>query len=287
VTEETRVIEAAAFPPGLEELPDAPSRLWVAGSLPRRPAVAIVGTRRADRDALELARRLARELAERGAGVVSGGAEGVDAAAHRGALAGEGLTWVVQAAPLERPYPGKHRRLFAEILERGGGWLSETPPGEAAFPARFLARNRIVAALADAVVVVQAPARSGALSTARHARALGRPVFAVPHAPWDPRGAGCLRLLGKGARLCTSVEDVAEALELAPPERAPSKPKGPARPSLSPELARVHDALANRPRHADDVARETGLSAPRVQVALVQLAAAGLAVQMEGGWRAR
>jgi len=215
-----RVIAAPELPVGVEELADAPARLWAVGTLPRRPAVAIVGTRRADRDALGFARRLARELAERGVGILSGGAEGVDAAARRGALEGEGLTWVVQAAPLDRPYPGKHRRLFGEILERGGGWLSETPPGSPAYPSRFLARNRIVAALADAVVVVQAPARSGALSTARRARELGRPLLATPHAPWDPRGEGCLRLLRKGARLCASADDVAEALGLGRAPRA-------------------------------------------------------------------
>jgi DNA processing protein len=286
VTEQTTVLAGPDLPAGLEELAEPPARLWMAGSRPRRPAVAIVGTRRADPDALTHARELARELVERGAGIVSGGAEGIDAAAHRGALDAEGLTWVVQAAPLDRLYPRRHRRLFAEILERGGGWLSETPPGEPAYPARFLARNRIVAALADAVVVVQAPARSGALSTARHAQALRRALFAVPHAPWDPRGDGCLRLLRDGARPCTAARDVAEALglEAKPPRRRRAKR---ARASLPPELERVHRALASRPRHADEVARATGLAAPRVQVALVQLAARGLAVQLDGGWRAR
>ncbi|HJL20201.1 MAG TPA: DNA-processing protein DprA [Sandaracinaceae bacterium LLY-WYZ-13_1] len=281
-----RSLEPAQHFEALAELAEPPSRLWARGSLPRHPAVAIVGTRRADRDALAFTRRLAAELAEAGAAVISGGAEGIDAAAHRGALDAGGRTWVVQAAPLDAPYPRRHRRLFEAVLEADGGWLSETPPGEPAYPSRFLARNRLVAALADAVVVVQAPARSGALSTARHAEALERPLFAVPHAPWDPRGAGGNRLLGSGARPCLSARDVVGALPLRAP---PSRPARPARsvPALPPALRRVHDALATRPRHADALASELGLPAAEVQVALVQLAAAGLARQEGHGWRAR
>lgn len=278
------VVARTDFPVGLDELKDGPEWLWRRGTLPRRPLVGIVGTRRADRAGLEYARRLASELAELGVGIVSGGAEGVDAAAHRGALDGGAPTWVVQAAPLDRPYPRRHRRLFAEILERGGGWLSETPLGARTYPSRFLARNRIVAAIADAIVVVQAPLPSGALSTARHARVLGRPLFAVPHAPWDPRGEGCLRLLREGAHLCTSTQDVARALGLRAPIPAEVGARRP-HADLPPDLTQVLEVLGPTPRHADEVAQDAGLSAPRVQVALVQLAARGLAFPTDGGWK--
>lgn len=285
MTNETRWVSPSHVP-GLDELADVPERLWVRGTVPEGTLVGIVGTRRADRAALEFTRALAARLCEAGAGVVSGGAEGVDASAHLGALDAGGPTWVVQAAALDDPYPRKHREMFDRVLEEGGGWLSETPPGEPAYASRFLSRNRIVAAVSRVVVVVQAPARSGALSTAKHALDLGRPLFVVPHAPWDPRGDGCLRLLRGGARPCTRPEDVAEALGLD--ARATEKKRArPKRPDLPPELAAVWDALSATGRHADDVAREVGMSAARTQVALIQLMARGFAQQGGDGWRVR
>jgi DNA processing protein len=270
------------YPARLEDLFDAPERVWVAGALPATPAVAIVGTRRADRAACRFAERLAGELGRSGVGVVSGGAAGVDAAAHRGALAVGAATWVVQAAPLTDPYPRAHRRLFAEVLERGG-WLSETAPGRAAHPGRFLARNRLIAALADAVVVVQAPARSGALSTARWASRLERPLYAVPGAPWDPRAAGTVRLLAAGARPCVDAAAILAALDREPAEEGELPP----RPPLPAELASVAAALDARPTHVDELVARTGRSAAEVQVALVRLAGLGRAVQSAGGWLAR
>ncbi len=183
-------LDAEDYPPRLRTLPDAPAKIWARGALPEDPSVAIVGTRRASRDAIAFTERLAAELAQAGASVVSGGAAGIDTAAHEGALRARGVTIVVQAAPLEAPYPRRNANLFDRVIEQGGGWLSETPPGKHARPFRFLARNRLIAALADVVIVVQAPARSGALSTARWARELERPVLAVPGAPWDPRAEG-------------------------------------------------------------------------------------------------
>jgi DNA processing protein len=273
------------YPRRLRELSRPPAHLWIAGTLPRAPAIAIVGTRRADAPSIDFTERLARELAELGASVVSGGALGIDAAAHRGALRADGHTIVVQAAPLAEPYPRANRRLFARVLEAGGGWLSETPPGIAPQAYRFLARNRLIAALADAVVVVQAPARSGALSTARWARELARPVFAVPAAPWDPRSEGALELLATLARPCRDASDLAPALGLVAPQRELSFAAHSAELALSEDAEQVREALSSQPAHLDDLARVTALSVARVHAALVELLVAGCAREERGAWR--
>ncbi len=269
------------YPARLEELPNPPDTVWIAGELPRAPSVAIVGTRRADREGIAFAERLARELTRAGATVISGGAEGIDAAAHRGAIE---RTLVVQAAPLSAPYPVRNRKLFDEVLARGGGWISESPPGAPPAGFRFLARNRIIAVVADAVLVVQAPLRSGALSTARWAEKLGRPVYAVPASPWDPRGEGALALLRTGASLCTSAADLIAALGLAPLARPASSE--PALATLNSESSRVLECLSVRPQHVDDIAAACELTASRALVLLVELSIEGRARQENGLWRA-
>lgn len=270
---------AAGYPSALLDLPKPPPRVWVCGPLPSGPTVAIVGTRRASPEATAFTERLAAELAHAGVYVVSGGAEGIDGAAHRGALE-SGRTLVVHATGLDDLFPSAHRRLFAGILDRGGAWLSETPPGAQGAAWRFLARNRLIAALAQVVIVVQAPARSGALSTAKAAAGLGRPVLAVPAAPWDPRGEGVLGLLERGARICRHAGDVTQLLGL------PGVPIDPPRPALPDEQARVLAALADGPRHVDELVSAVGLGAARVQVALVELSMVGLVRQDAGRWRA-
>lgn len=273
------------YPARLRDLRDPPERLWVRGSLPRAPAVAIVGTRRADRAAIDFTEQLARELAHAGVSIVSGGAVGIDAAAHRGALLADAHTLVVQAAPLAHPYPRANHALFARVLEQGG-WLSETAPGIPPQPFRFLARNRLIAALADAVVVVQAPARSGALSTARFARTLARPLFAVPAAPWDPRSEGVLALLVDVARVCRSSGDLRAPLGLEPQASLSFEDDQLAIEELGPDAERVLGALSSRPAYIDEIVANAELSAARVQVALIELSVAGRARQESGAWRA-
>lgn len=275
-------LESDAYPTRLRELRNAPKTIWTCGALPTGRAAAIVGTRRASSDALAFTERLARELARAGVAIVSGGAEGIDAAAHRGALEGGGATVVVHGTSFTELFPRKHRALFAQILERGGAWLTETPPGAPTEGWRFLERNRLIAALAEIVVVVQAPGRSGALSTARCARTLGRALFAVPSAPWDPRGDGTLALLADGARLCRGASDVIVWLGL---DGVPVDPPRSAKP-VSRDADHVLAALAEGPAHVDALVRHTGLSAARVQVVLVELSIAGRARQEAGIWRA-
>jgi DNA processing protein len=265
----------ALFPAALFDLEDPPSQLACVGLLPDLTrAVAIVGTRRCDVHGQKFAFRLAHELAERGYVVVSGGALGIDTAAHEGALAAGGRTLAVLATGLEQPYPAANRRLFEQIVERGA-LLSEHGERVPGYPSEFLARNRIIAALAQSCVVVQAPIASGALSTAAHAKRLNRPILGVPHAPWEKRGEGCLELIREGARICRTSADV---LTLAAPSAEQSRPKNVRRPKKVEELRGLDEdqwaivrALATAPLDADELCEHSGLPAPRVQRALLML----------------
>lgn len=280
---------AAGWPAGLDDLPDVPSRLRVAGCLPALAgAVAIVGTRYADADALAFARGLAHDLAAAGATVVSGGARGVDRAAHDGALDAGRPTVAVLATGFDRAYPPGHASLFATIATTGA-LITEAPDGIPPLPPLFLQRNRLIAALAEAVVVVQAPARSGALSSAAWARRLGRRLFAVPGAPWDPRAEGCLWLLRRGAQVCTSASDV---LSVRPAPAAETPTSGAPKRNNSPDIAMLDEdgqivlaALGSRGRHPDELASSLGIPAARVQGILLGLELSGFVQEAGGAFR--
>ncbi len=188
--------------------------LWIAGdpTVLEPPLVGIIGTREADSYGLGLAREFAIALSNKNIAILSGGALGIDAAAHGGALDANGRTAVVLPSGFDHPYPLRHIPLYEMIVSRGGVLVSpfppETPPARWTFPRR----NALLAALCDVLVVVQAPAASGSLITADEARKLGRRVLVVPAATDDPRGTGCLRLLRAGAELCASPDDVIAAL---------------------------------------------------------------------------
>jgi DNA processing protein len=196
--------------------PDPPCPwLFVIGPDPPPPerCAAIVGGRRASALRRATARSLAGGLAAAGVCVVSGGAIGVDAAAHAGALEAGGATVVVLGCGLDVPYPRRNLELFRRVREAGGTLLTEHPPGAKPLAAHFLPRNRLIAALAGAVVVVEAADGSGSLSTARAAGSRGAgQVLAVPGAPWDPGAAGCNDLIRDGATLVRGLDDVLEAL---------------------------------------------------------------------------
>jgi DNA processing protein len=199
--------------------PDPPCAwLFVAGPDPpaARVSVAVVGGRKASTLRRATARALATGLARAGLCVVSGGAVGVDAAAHAGALDAGGRTVVVLGCGLDVPYPGGNVALFRRVRAAGGTLLGEHPPGTRPLAANFVPRNRLIAALSSAVVVVEAASGSGSLSTARAAgsRGDGR-VLAVPGAPWDPGASGCNDLIRDGATLVGGLDDVLEALGTA------------------------------------------------------------------------
>jgi DNA processing protein len=278
--------ESPGYPTQLVHRTGAPGTLRVRGELglPSRPRVAIVGTRRPDPYGLEMAHRLAGGLAAAGISVVSGGADGIDAAAHRAALERRGHTVAVFGCGLDVLYPAHHEKLFQEILDGGGALVSEHPddalrPTQYTFPKR----NRVVAGMSDAVVVVRAPGRSGALNTAAWARKLGVPLFAVPGNVGNPLSAGTLALLRWGARVATSAEDVLTVLGIQP--SLPLEPRGAedtAHPMLAGETARMLGVLDRHPRHAGDLARASRLGPGPALAALLQLELLGLCEQRPG-----
>jgi DNA processing protein len=270
------------YPPLLAELHDPPARLYLRGGpaeMLSRTAVAVVGARSCSRYGAQVARELARELAAAGVIVVSGLARGIDGEAHRGALAAEGLTVAVLGCGIDRDYPRAHAQLAGRIAE-SGLVVSEYPPGIEPAPWRFPARNRIVAGLARASVVVEARERSGALITADFALELGRDVFAVPGEITSGLSKGTNDLIRQGATPLLAAADVLEALGLEP---APATPP----PSLSPEAAAVLAVLADGSATLDELARAAGLGSPEVAVALTELELAGLVSGGDGLYRAR
>lgn len=268
-----------------------PVALWVRGpgSLEQLcdQAVGVVGSRAATGYGVHVASEVGAGMADAGFTVVSGAALGIDGAAHRGALAVEAPTVAVLACGIDRAYPLAHEVLLGRIAATGLV-VSEYPPGSVPGRHRFLVRNRLIAGLSGAVLVVEAGVRSGAQRTAADARALGRPVLAVPGPITSGMSAGCHRLIQEGAVLVTSTAEVLEAagrigLHLAPEaEPAPERPTD----ALDPAGALVHDALPTRaPRPAGWLATEAGLPIGAVRTALVDLERRGLAEHSSGMWR--
>ncbi|MDX6510663.1 MAG: processing protein [Gaiellaceae bacterium] len=272
---------AAGFPPLLRAIHDPPPGLFVRGAadanLLAAPAVAIVGARACSSYGATVARMLGRELAAAGLVVVSGLARGVDGEAHRGALEAGGTTVAVLGCGVDRDYPAAHRELAARIRAEGLV-VSEYAPGVEPAPWRFPARNRIVAGLARATVVVEAREASGALITADLALEEGREVFAVPGEITSALSKGTNALLRLGATPLTSVEDVLESLGI---ERAP-----PSGPDPGGAAATLLDRLRDSRAGADELARATGLGAGEVAAALAELELAGLAEERDGVYRA-
>jgi DNA processing protein len=255
------------YPARLLELHDPPAELHLAGERTDllawdAPVVAIVGSRRAGDAGLGMARELARGAAASGALVVSGLALGVDAAAHEGALAAGAPTLAVLGCGPNVAYPRTNRGLYARIAATGL-IVSEYPPGTEPAPWRFPARNRLIAALADAVVVVEAKVRSGALITADHALDLGRDVLAVPGWPAFSGAGGTNALLKAGAGLVESVEDLNGWLGL----EAPARPAADADPVLA--------ALREAPAYPDELSARLTMEPAALSAALARLELSG------------
>jgi len=207
--------EDLAWPDALNELEAPPIALVIRGDADalKIKSLAIVGTRNPTPYGLRVASEFAAGFVDREWAIVSGGAYGVDSAAHKGALIAEGITIAVTASGIDSPYPAGNQRLFDEILENGA-IITEYMPGVTARPHRFLIRNRIIAALSRGTLVVEAAFRSGSLRTARDAAELMRPVLAIPGPITAPTSEGCHRLIGeRSAELVTSVADAIELME--------------------------------------------------------------------------
>ncbi len=276
------------YPAALLDLFDPPAGLFVLGQplSSGEPKVAIVGARNCSPTGHDVASSLGRSLAVVGAGVVSGGARGIDAAAHRGALQVGGPTIAVLGSGVDVAYPRQNRGLLAEVA-RSGTVVSEYPPGTPAEPFRFPARNRVVAGLARAVVVVEGAPGSGSMITAEHALETGREVFAVPGPVTSPLSAVPLGLIREGATLIRDGDDLLGDLGLAQPPPRGEGPDGPAGPKgLTPAQRNVWEALAG-PSPVDLVAARAGLPVSEVVPALVSLELRGLVRQAGGRYERR
>jgi len=292
------------YPAGLRDLDDAPATLFTCGSLPTPPArsVAIVGSRAATPYGRAMAERLASDLARLGYAVVSGLARGIDAAAHLGAMEAGGRTWAVVPSALDDVTPRHHQDLAMSIAARGG-LLSEIASGEPTYKATFLLRNRLIAALACATVVVEAAQRSGALSTAAAALRLGRAVLAVPGDVDRETSRGCHALLRRGATLCESAADVVRAAEAWPggnrrndmPLRdgtevvsvrsragGATRHAAPASGEEEPIESRLLECLGSKPETTESLAQKAGVGLPQVMAALLALQWSGAVEQRPG-----
>ena len=295
------------YPVRLREIANPPPLLYVKGHLQSEARrVAVVGSREADEQGLELARSFGDALARAGVTVVSGGARGVDTAAHDGAFWGSGASIAVLGCGIDVVYPPENGEIFDRIARGSGAVVSEFPPGTQPLPPNFPRRNRTIAGLSDAVVVVRAALQSGALITANHAALAGRRVFAVPGDPGSPSAAGSNQLLRvPGVKAATSAIDVLdsmkwkvpEALLSPPPDDAkrqvdPGFPKGPpAEPERAPTDEQVLDQESLRlwrlldertPSHVDDLALRAQITAGEALRRLADLELKGMCVQRPG-----
>jgi DNA processing protein len=287
----------AGYPQLLADLPDAPPVLWVLGdaALLNRPAVAMVGARNASSLGVRMSRRLASGLVEAGFVVISGLARGIDAAAHEAALEGAGSTVAVMAGGVNVIYPPENEALAREIAAKGCR-VSEHPPGLEPQARHFPLRNRIVAGLSRAVVVVEAASRSGSLITARAALDYGREVMAVPGHPFDARASGCNMLIRDGALLVRSTSDVLQALgapavsaELE--DRLPVLP-GPAAPQRPlKDVALLHSMILSRlgpsPLAEDQLMRDLKVTSAELAPEILTLELDGRIARQPGGLLSR
>nr|WP_306190365.1 MULTISPECIES: DNA-processing protein DprA [unclassified Streptomyces] len=278
------------WPAQLDDLGDArPTGLWVRGRAGLRiwalRSVALVGARACTEYGAHMAAGLAAGLAERGWVVVSGGAYGVDGAAHRGALGSGGATVAVLACGVDRPYPRGHTELISRIAQQGLV-VGELPPGDHPTPSRFIVRNRVIAALTRGTVVVEAAYRSGSLVTARAAQRLGRHTMGVPGPATSALSAGVHELLRGGATLVTDAAEVVELIgdmgELAPDRRGPVLPRD----LLEPEARQVLAALPGRgAADAAEIARGARTTPDDAIARLYELRSLGYVERHGDGWK--
>lgn len=286
------MIDDADYPTQLHDIDDAPPMFWTIGQqdMLRRPMVALVGARNASSLGTRMTKRLAAELGEAGYVIVSGLARGVDTAAHLGSI--ETGTIAVQAGGIDNVYPAENAELAKQIAEKGLR-LAEMPVGMTPQARHFPARNRIIAGLAQAVVVVEAAAKSGSLITAKNALDQGRDVLAVPGHPFDARAAGGNMLIRDGAILVRSAADVIEALTPIAPAASelPLCPPTISKPRNLRESAKLHTEILARlgpsPVAEDQLIRDLQTAPSSVTPALMELELDGKIIRQAGGLLAR
>lgn len=271
------------YPPFLKEISNPPMEIHVRGGLPDAslPMVAVVGTRKATRDGRELARQTAGELARAGVVIVSGLAMGIDTAAHRGALDEEGITVAVLGNGIDTIYPAQNQKLAEHIIAGGGAIVSEYGPGEPSFKGNFIERNRIISGLCLGVVVIEAPERSGAITTARFAGEQGRGVFVFPGGARNKRYAGSHELIRDGATLATSTKEILEDIGIESSTTARASRK-----KLKPDEYAVVSIIkeAGRPLTVDRIIELTTLEPHIVSRIITSLTIEGIIKEGEVGY---
>ena len=267
------------YPKRLKEIPDFPYAIYVKGRLPEeeRKNVAVIGARRCTPYGEKYAIDFARALAECGVGIISGMARGIDGMGHRGALLAEGKTFAVLGSGVDVCYPREHIGLYMDILEQGGGILSEQPPGTAPLPRNFPARNRIISGLSDAVLVLEAGEKSGSLITVDMALEQGRDVYALPGPVNSTLSCGCNRLIRQGAGLLLSPDSLVEEWglhKILGSNEGKKKIKN--EKTLESTEKLVYSCLGLYPKDLDQLVRETKLNIKEVLDKLISLELQGL-----------
>ncbi|MDD3531035.1 MAG: DNA-processing protein DprA [Candidatus Pacebacteria bacterium] len=281
---EIRELEREEWPAQLREIPQQPKQLWLRGALPPKghKLLTVVGSRAMTRYGQEACEKLIAGLAGYPISIVSGLALGVDTCAHKAALAAGLHTLVLPGSGLgdDVLYPRSNRGFAKEILEKGGGMLSEYPPDEASRAHYFPARNRLMVGLADAVLVIEAGNKSGTLITARLASEYNRDLLCIPHRIGDPHAFGPHLFIRLGAALVTEPLHILEALGIPPREGAVSD----VAPSDLEDAERVIWGMLDEPKTRDEILRAAGIPAGEALTALVALELRGLAKEEFGAW---
>ena len=266
-----------AYPNKLKYYSDMPEKIYVKGQLPKEtlPAIAIVGARMCSPYGRIQAFRYAKCLSEAGVQVISGMAYGIDSEGHRGAMEGGMPTYAVLGNGVDICYPARNQALYRRILHKDGGILSEYPPGIKARSYFFPARNRIISALADVVLVVEAKEKSGSLITAQYALEQGKPVYAVPGAVSEALSRGCHKLIYDGAGIAYTPEVLLSEWGISVKNQKKSFEKN--KLGLASDLKLLYSCLDLRPKSLDDLIRRTGLPPEKISSLLLELELMGLA----------
>ncbi|HHV65190.1 MAG TPA: DNA-protecting protein DprA [Peptococcaceae bacterium] len=284
------------YPCLLAECPDAPPLLFYKGMLKAsQEGIAIVGSRRATPYGKAAASYLAKNIAGEGYVIVSGLARGIDTAAHRGALEGNGVTWAFMAGGLDTVYPSENLQLAHAIQEKGGALISEYPPGRPVEPGHFPARNRLISGSARGVVVVEAAQKSGSLITVDFALEQGREVFAVPGPIFSEQSKGTHQLLKMGAKLASEPEDILSelppksclnivnsAVNVSQPKKLESTGQKDRRVKTGGKWQEILDCLSDVPLHIDRLTVMCPLSAQEIALGLLELQLSGQIIQLPG-----
>lgn len=270
------------YPALLRTIHDPPALLYVCGKIPDNKCIAIVGSRKASRNGIRLAKEIATTLSQHHVSVISGLARGIDTAAHLGAIDGSGTTVAILGGGIDQIYPPENRKLFAQIAEQGA-IISEYPPGTQPQAGHFPARNRIISGLCQGVLVVEAAHKSGSLITADFALEQGRDVYAAPGSVYNPNCQGNLQLLKQGAILTTDATDILEYCHIAAHPFHPPVATKYDLSTLTTTQKKLLDLLQGTPLHLDQLANESGLTAMEVSAIVLHLELEGLASALPGG----